>query len=322
MIKEVYKDIYQIQIKLPDNPLKALNTYLIKGEDKSLLIDTGFNRKECRQELFQALEELEIDLKKLDVFLTHHHADHSGQVYRFKESSENIYAGSIDGRLVNEMSQVSHWEGINSKSKIFDLDQDQVSYLTHPGFKFATPETVDFVYLEEGDLIEIGDYKLKVIFTPGHTPGQIGLLIEDKGIYFSGDHVLDIITPNISFYGYEERDLETYLASLNKVRDLDLKLILPSHRNIMEDHPRRVDEIIQHHRERLEEVYDIITSEPQSVRTVARQMEWRIRAKDWEDFPKPQKWFASSEAMSHLEYLYNAGRIKRENRDGVVYYSL
>jgi len=46
MIDEVYRDIYRIEIPLPRNPLRIVNAYLVNGEDRNLLIDTGMNRPE------------------------------------------------------------------------------------------------------------------------------------------------------------------------------------------------------------------------------------------------------------------------------------
>jgi hypothetical protein len=46
MPDEVFPDIFRIPIPLPRNPLRAINTYLIRGRDRSLLVDTGMNRPE------------------------------------------------------------------------------------------------------------------------------------------------------------------------------------------------------------------------------------------------------------------------------------
>ena len=59
-----------------------------------------------------------------------------------------------------------------------------------------------------------------------------------------------------------------------------------------------------------------------SVRDVAAKMNWRIRAKSWEDFPSPQKWFASSEAMAHLEHLYCIGKLEKDMVGEKVYFKL
>lgn len=42
-------DIYRIEVPLPNNPLRYLNSYVVRGRDRFLVIDTGFNRPECRE---------------------------------------------------------------------------------------------------------------------------------------------------------------------------------------------------------------------------------------------------------------------------------
>ena len=59
-------DIFSIQVELPENPLRALNSYVITSPQGNLVIDTGFNRPECREDLWRGLEELGLDLTKTD----------------------------------------------------------------------------------------------------------------------------------------------------------------------------------------------------------------------------------------------------------------
>ncbi len=322
MVEKVYDNIYRIGIKLPNNPLKELNSYLIKSDDRSLLIDTGFNRKESKEDLMNGLKELGVDLNKLDVFITHLHADHSGNVSEFKDTSDHIYASKIDGELINHMVTEEYWEGIGSQMYMSGLENDGVKYTDHPAYKFRLSEPVDFTYLKEGDSLKIGDFEFFVIETPGHTTGQIGLYEKNHKIYFSGDHILDRITPNIAFWSFETDDLGTYIKSLEKIIPLDIDYIFSSHRTIMTDHPRRAKEIIDHHYERLEEVYNILSNEYMTTKEVAEKMTWRIRANSWEEFPPAQKWFASGEALAHLEYFYNRDKLDRKMEDGVLYYRL
>ena len=60
MIQQLYHnpDIYQIHVDLPDNPLKYLNSYVVKGPTRHLVIDTGFNRPECQAALCGGLANL------------------------------------------------------------------------------------------------------------------------------------------------------------------------------------------------------------------------------------------------------------------------
>jgi glyoxylase-like metal-dependent hydrolase (beta-lactamase superfamily II) len=61
MVQEILKGIYRLEIPMPGNPLKALNSYLIKGEKKHLLIDTGFNWSECREAQLNGMASLGIE---------------------------------------------------------------------------------------------------------------------------------------------------------------------------------------------------------------------------------------------------------------------
>ena len=80
MPEEIFPGLYRLKIPLPESPLKFLNSYIIKGPDKNLLIDTGLNRKECLEAMQDGLAKLKVDLKKTDIFITHLHADHFGLV--------------------------------------------------------------------------------------------------------------------------------------------------------------------------------------------------------------------------------------------------
>ena len=322
MITEVYENIYMVELALPKNPLKAINIYIIKGEDKSLIIDTGFNMEECKKELLGILNNLNIEISNIELFITHLHSDHCGLASVFEKAGCKVYAGDIDGRMINQMTEIEFWKDFDKQKIMLDLERDKVSFDDHPGYKYCPEEMVDFVYLNEGKSIQIGEYFFEVIDIPGHTPGHIGLYERKNKLFFGGDHVLDQITPNIGFWGFEENILGTYFNSLGKIYNYEIDYLFPSHRNIITDHTRRINEIISHHKDRLEEIKDILKDGKLSVRDVASKMEWSIRAKSWVDFPNPQKWFASLEAMAHLEHLYSTGKIDRNILDEKLYYKL
>ncbi len=80
MIEVMFPNFYRLEIPLPQNPLKYLNSYLIKGQGRNLLIDTGFNQEVCKNALLDGLRTLEVSLEETDIFITHLHADHSGLI--------------------------------------------------------------------------------------------------------------------------------------------------------------------------------------------------------------------------------------------------
>lgn len=322
MITKVYDDIYKIDVSLPDNPLKSLNVYVIKGEKKSLVIDTGFNQKECEIALFQGLRELNVDMTQVELFITHLHSDHSGLAHLFQDLGAKIYAGEVDGKLINHMASEEHWVRFEEEIKMFDLEKDNVTISEHPGFKYRLTKPVDFTFINEGKAVQVGRYFFEVIDLPGHTPGQVGLYERNHKLFFCGDHILDRITPNIAYWGGDENILAIYLNSLGKVYSLEIDYLFPAHRNIIRDFTGRINELILHHRGRLGEILNILKDGESTVRDVASKMAWSIRAKDWDDFPLAQKWFASSEAMSHLEHLYYSGLIQKKLIHGMLYFKL
>lgn len=68
-------DIFRIYVSLPDNPLKNLNSYVLRTAEASLIIDTWFNRPECWEALWSGIEELGLDLSRMRLFLTHLYSD-------------------------------------------------------------------------------------------------------------------------------------------------------------------------------------------------------------------------------------------------------
>lgn len=321
---EVYKNIYLKELPLPNNPLKALNLYIIKGENKSMVIDTGFNREDTKEELIQVLGELDIKFEDTVLYLTHYHSDHAGLAYFFQEKGSAIYVSDIDGNMINNSMSKDDKVWINAikNAKLQGLDDDNLDLENHPGFKYRPKEFIHYKSAVFGEHIQIGDYDFEIIDLSGHTPGITGLYEKNHKILFCGDHILGKITPNITFWGFEYGDsLGDYFKNLDKVYDMEINHLFSSHRFLIKDHRQRIDELKEHHQKRLDEIMQIVEKNGKStVCNIAKQMHWDIKAKNWEDFPKSQKWFATGEAHSHLEHLRYTDKLKMEEIDSVLYY--
>ena len=320
MIEPIYPNIYSIPIPLPRNPLKALNSYVITSPERNLIIDTGFNQPECSEALMQGIAELRIDLAKTDVLLTHRHSDHTGLAGLLEEQGAQIYAGAKEIVPIMEISGSKAWEWMEQLIVLYGLDKYGISVNDHPGYRYRPPILSRCIPLTEGSQLHYGDYTFTVVDIPGHTPGHIGLYETNHRIFFGGDHVLATITPNITFWDFEQDSLGQYFSSLRKVSDLDIDLLCTAHRENVHNHRQRIHELENHHKRRLAEVRSILQDGPKNACEVAAKMTWEIRAKSWDEFPKAQKFFATGEAASHLEYLYNTSQIKRTVTGGTMYY--
>ncbi len=323
-MEKVYENIYKNEIPLPNNPLRIINSYIITSDDKNLIIDSGFDHEACKEAFFDAVSKLNLDLDNTYLLITHLHSDHSGLASKLSKEGIKLYAGEIDGKMINRMSKQEYWDNFNNYKTIFGLDKDNITFDDHPGYKYCPKEEIDFIPLNDGDTINIGEYSFDVVDIKGHTPGHIGLYEKNHKLFFSGDHILDRITPNIAFWGYEHGDiLDIFLNNLNKINDYDIDIVFPAHRNIITDHQRRIKELKNHHNERLEEILKIVKENPKiTVRDVASKMNWQFRAKSFLDFPNPQKWFACGEAMTHLLHLCYQNKINKVDIDNTLYFKI
>jgi len=310
MFDEIMPHLYRIIIPLPNSPLKDLNSYVIKADDRNLIIDTGFNRNVCFEAMQEGLRDLDIDLTKTDFMLTHMHSDHTGLVSRLFTDTSKVYISRIDSLVFNENID---WSAMldYAMHNGFELEELIKAAESHPGFKYRPKKIPEFTLLDDGNNIQIGDYRLQCLLTPGHTQGHICLYEEEKQLLFSGDHILYDITPHIESWSYEINSLKHYMESLDRVRNLPVKLVLPGHRNFFTDLAGRIDELKKHHEIRANEVLEVLGKNTMSAYDIAGGMTWDIDCETWEQFPITQKWFAVGEAIAHLLYLESKGQIKR-----------
>lgn len=329
MVTELLKNIYRIEVPLPQNPMKLLNAYLIKGNERNLLVDTGFNRQECKDALMGGLIELGVDFSKTDIFLTHLHADHSGLVATIKTDENTVYCSRQDGIIMKSVYDDEYWETMFEEFRRTGLRiSKELAIETHPGViwkpeKGADGKEMPMKYLADGDKIVVGDYEFTCIHTPGHTPGHLCLFEEKQKILFAGDLILGDITPNLCPERFGISSLTNYLASLSRVEKMEIDHIFVGHRSMLTDLKGRIESLKAHHKARCEETLKVLEQGPLDAWEVAAQMSWQIDAKDWESFPPSQKWFATGEAYEHLIYLYEQALVIRRYRpDGVEVFGL
>ena len=320
VIEEILTNLFRIEIPLPGNPLKSLNSYVMRAADRNLIIDTGFNRRECFRAMQVGLRELDVDLGRTDFLITHLHADHFGLVTKLLTDTSKIYFNQPDAELIEDWSG---WEPMIRYASMsgFPEYELQAALENHPGYKYRPERIPELNIIGDGNTIRIGDYLFRCVETPGHTKGHTCLYEPSKKILISGDHILNDITPNIQCWSDLENSLEDYLASLDKVYDLEVDLVLPGHRDLFRNHKQRIEELKLHHLKRVDEIILILSKGSRSAFQVASEMTWDINHASWDQFPVAQKWFATGEAIAHLRYLEEKGLVFRETKAPMVTYS-
>lgn len=318
----------ELRYPLPNNPLRATNSYFVRGREYDLLIDSGFDLPECREALTTALEKLNSIPERRAVLGTHVHTDHIGIIHRFRGPGQPFYLSRPDveySRNVIESGEYFRFQENRFIKEGFPPEEyAEASRQKQAHNKGAARLDDDITMLEQDQVIDLGGIKLRLLICPGHTPGNSMYYIEREGILFTGDHILFDISPNITAWPYVQDALGNYLQNLKKYQNLPVKTALPGHRASGNYH-ERVDVLIQHHQQRLTEVAQLIRLNPGiTAYELAGQMKWRIRsAHGWRDFPVLQKYYAVGECLSHCDYLLQQSRILMKQENNIItYYSL
>ena len=318
MAEKIGENLYRLDIPLVGSPLKNLNSYLITGE-RNLLIDTGFREDPCREAMERQLRELGADLCRTDIFLTHLHSDHTGLSMELHRPGCRVFLAPGDAEELLRRGADGFWRQRNENYIRDGFSQAEMDELwgSNPAKTMAPHLFRNHTPVREGDVLEYGGYRLRCVSTPGHTPDHMCLYDRERRVFFSGDHVLFHISPNICRWESMPDALGSYLNSLEKVKDYPVELLLPAHRAETGDLKARAEELLAHHRRRLEDTMAAVEGRPgMTAYEVAGAMRWQIRCRGWADFPLTQKFFAVGEALSHLDYLLLRGRLRREERDG------
>ena len=138
----------------------------------------------------------------------------------------------------------------------------------------------------------------------------------------------DELSPEVTEVVYKiihealNNSLKHYLTNLEKVYNLDVNLVLPGHRSLMNNHRRRIEELKEHHRNRLNEVIYALQGGKKSAFQVAPYLTWDISYKSWDLFPSQQKWFAFGETMAHLIFLEAEGKARVQKQGDKLLFSL
>ena len=321
-MQEVYHNIYQILVPLPNNPLKVLNSYVIKGSPRNLIIDTGFNMPESEESLKSGLKALDIDLDKTDIFITHLHADHSGLMDKLKTPANRVWISEMDGQILFFNTLDICWECVMQQQTPMGFPHDhRMNKTDHPGYAHFASQLPELSFFQIGEEFIIGEYRLEVIDLKGHTPGQTGLFDREKGILFSGDHILFNITPNITYWNSGMDDLGNFLENLKKIKDMPVKTLFPAHRQIITNPQERAEQLLEHHDRRLNHILKVLDVKNSTIYEIAAGIPWNFGGGQFLKFPKSQQWFAAGEVRAHMEHLERQNLVRKDvNADSALVY--
>jgi len=266
--------IHKIPIPGSD-PAHVSNVYLI-GEGEVAVLDPGSGQEDAILNYLATLGNPRV----VKVIVTHSHQDHCGGAPKIQQAT--------GAEILGPLTDLPY---INETMKTAAVD----------------------IPLKDGETIEVGSVTLKVIHTPGHTPGHIALFMEAEKILFPADNVVGTGTTAIP--PSPQGDMFDYVNSLRKLLALESRLICSGHGPIIENPREKIESLIHHRQARENQVIDALKG--------GKETPYDIMLSIYEKEIEPRLYRAAEgQVISHLIKLEKEGKVKGSEREGKKYYLL
>lgn len=292
----------------------------VDGSPTWTVVDTGMSTKLTKETWQTLFDGPAANRKPSQLIATHYHPDHCGlagwlmETYglTFKMTESEWMIASLlwrvpDNEYAESQDRFFARYGIADDVRSFHVDKGN-AYRQGVGY----PPT-GFSPLRNSETIEIGGRNWTIITCGGHTTDHACLYCAEIDTLISGDQVLPQISPIISVWWYKDglSPLPDYLEGLSTLRKLPADtLVLPSHRQPFRGLHFRIDQLSQHHADRLDDLRRGFNENP-SMNTMTA-----IRILFDRELDAMNMLFAAGEAIAHLEHLVRTGEVKKQNSDG------
>ncbi|MFG6430672.1 MBL fold metallo-hydrolase [Roseateles sp. LYH14W] len=306
--------------------LDHINLWLLRdridGREGWTIVDCGISSDDTRVNWETVFAERLDGLPVLRVIATHFHPDHLGLAHWLTERWNcRLWMSATDFNLARLASSSTVGMGGSAAAAFFGshglTDEDSLAKIRdradyYPKMVPVVPSS--YRRLMDGTEVDIGGRSWRCIAGYGHAPEHISLFCEEAKLLISGDMVLPRISTNVSVVDVEpEADpLTLYLDSLTRYLHLPADtLVLPSHGKPFTGLHERVDQLQEHHGERLAEVVAACRAAPTHAAGLLPVLFKR-------KLDLHQTTFAMGEAIAHLHALWLRGELRRElGADGI-----
>jgi glyoxylase-like metal-dependent hydrolase (beta-lactamase superfamily II) len=164
------------------------------------------------------------------------------------------------------------------------------------------PEPIDD--LRDGEIVHGEGVTLRPVYTPGHASDHLCYYLEEEQALFTGDVILGGSTTVIPA---DDGDLLDYLASLQRLLDLDVRRIYPAHGPVIEDGPAKIREYIEHRMLRERQIVEALGDGIDTIPAIVKRI--------YVDVAPALHPVAALSVESHLKKLAREGRARQDKQD-------
>jgi len=298
-----------------------VNVYLI-AEDPITLIDTGPKTKEANDALREGLRKAHIRVSDIRrIVLTHAHEDHCGLARSLRDEAKDaqVLVHSWEtGHRIGRLEYEEH-RTLLARAGVPTAEVESMRKMYEGVRQYADSfEADEYSELRDEEELEFSNGALRILHTPGHTPGSCSFLREADRTVIAGDCVLKRITPNPILSpdpidpSKRFASLAEYLVSLARLRSFAPTLVHGGHGGPVHDFEELFNRYFRAIRERQTEVTRLVPKTGATAWDVAQEM-----------FPGADdvhRFLAVSEAVAHLDLAHSEGKIALELGDGKEIY--
>lgn len=331
-VAEVLPDIWRTGAPMTSKPYEiSTNAYAIVGDGSSLLIDSAWWLEVPAMHLDELLDILEQrGAPATGVFLTHAHRDHSGFAGYLTQRLAPGAAVLLHDRERPTVDAMTDYQGLPDRDAAVQwylsmgFPVDRAASIVDTKMPDRPMSASALEWCAEGQELEVGGRRLRVVGTPGHTPGHAALFEDATGVLFSGDALLPRGhgNPHVTVRPFTSPDpLTDYIAGLEALRGLGARVCLPGHGPVVQDPAALIDAHLAYVETKMTAVRAALTAEPQTPFEIASRIAWRGGRKRFADLVNDEWFLAFGDALARIRRAETMGcAVSEDHVDGVRRY--